>query len=145
MSLEEKRLRVWDYCSEMKKETCINCALRIDRNVWHNPLFDGKPITCLSITCGDEYDLDLALDLIQNRKLDNYDKVDDPVNHPSHYTRGKIEVADFIADQKLNFDRGNAVKYVCRAGAKDPDKEIQDLKKAVWYIEHEIKQLEEAK
>jgi hypothetical protein len=63
----------------------------------------------------------------------------DPVNHPSHYTKGKIEVADFIADQKLNFDRGNAVKYVCRAGSKDPDKEIQDLEKAIWYINHEIK------
>lgn len=66
---------------------------------------------------------------------------DDPVNHPSHYTSGKIEVADFIADQKLNFDRGNAVKYVCRAGKKDPTKEIQDLEKAIWYIQHEIKTL----
>lgn len=65
----------------------------------------------------------------------------DPVNHPSHYTKGKIEVADFIADQKLNFDRGNAVKYVCRAGFKDPTKEIQDLEKAIWYINHEIKTL----
>ena len=68
-------------------------------------------------------------------------KLNDPVNHPSHYTKGKIEVADFIADQKLNFDRGNAVKYVCRAGSKDPDKEIQDLEKAIWYINHEIKML----
>ena len=67
--------------------------------------------------------------------------INDPVNHPSHYTKGKIEVADFIADQKLNFDRGNAVKYVCRAGSKDPDKEIQDLEKAIWYINHEIKML----
>ena len=63
------------------------------------------------------------------------------VNHPSHYNKGKIEVADFISDQKLNFDRGNAVKYVCRAGSKDPDKEIQDLEKAIWYINHEIKVL----
>ena len=65
----------------------------------------------------------------------------DPVNHPSHYNKGKIEVADFIADQKLNFDRGNAVKYICRAGSKDPSKEIQDLEKAIWYINHEIKML----
>ena len=69
------------------------------------------------------------------------DSTNDPVNHPSHYTKGKIEVADFIADQKLNFDRGNAVKYVCRAGSKDPEKEIQDLEKAIWYINHEIKTL----
>lgn len=66
---------------------------------------------------------------------------DDPVNHPAHYNKGKIEVSDFIWDQKLNFDRGNAVKYLCRAGAKDPDKEIQDLEKAIWYINHEIKML----
>ena len=74
-------------------------------------------------------------------KLVHACKEHDPVNHPSHYTKGKIEVADFIADQKLNFDRGNAVKYVCRAGSKDPDKEIQDLEKAIWYINHEIKML----
>jgi hypothetical protein len=65
----------------------------------------------------------------------------DGVNHPSHYNKGKIEVADFISDQKLNFNRGNAVKYVCRAGSKDPEKEIQDLEKAIWYINHEIKML----
>lgn len=72
---------------------------------------------------------------------EQYVTENDPVNHPSHYTKGKIEVADFIADQKLNFDRGNAVKYVCRAGSKDPEKEIQDLEKAIWYINHEIKML----
>lgn len=74
-------------------------------------------------------------------KYGNWKPTSDPVNHPSHYNKGKIEVADFIADQKLNFDRGNAVKYVCRAGAKDPETEIQDLEKAIWYIEHEIKML----
>ena len=37
---------------------------------------------------------------------------DDPVNHPSHYTDGKIEVIDFIEDKNLNFHRGNAVKYI---------------------------------
>lgn len=60
------------------------------------------------------------------------------VDHPSYYNRGRIEVADFISDQGLNFDRGNAVKYLCRAGAKEADKEIQDLEKAIWYIQHEI-------
>ena len=65
----------------------------------------------------------------------------DSVSHPSHYNKGKIEVWDFISDQGLNFDRGNAIKYICRAGTKDPDKEIQDLKKAIEYINHEIKML----
>lgn len=63
----------------------------------------------------------------------------DNVNHPSHYTSGKIEVIDFIEDQKLSFNRGNAVKYISRAGKKDQSKEVEDLKKAIWYLEREIK------
>lgn len=66
----------------------------------------------------------------------------DPVNHPSHYTSGKIEVMDFIADQNLNFGRGNVVKYTARAGKKDPAKELEDLRKAAWYLNYEIKKLE---
>ena len=69
----------------------------------------------------------------------------DNVNHPSHYTDGKIEVIDFIEDKKLNYHRGNAVKYICRAGKKDPAKEIEDLEKAVWYINREIQRLEAQK
>ena len=66
----------------------------------------------------------------------------DNVNHPSHYTDGKIEVIDFIEDKCLNFHRGNAVKYIARAGKKNPEKEIEDLKKAAWYINREIERLE---
>lgn len=67
----------------------------------------------------------------------------DVVNHPSHYTDGKIEVIDFIEDKGLNFHRGNAVKYIARAGKKDPAKEVEDLKKAVWYLNREILKMEE--
>lgn len=66
----------------------------------------------------------------------------DMVNHPSHYTDGKIEVIDFIEDKCLNYHRGNALKYLCRAGKKDPEKEVEDLQKAVWYINREIWRLE---
>lgn len=62
----------------------------------------------------------------------------DPVNHPSHYTSGKIEVIDFIEDQGFGFHLANAVKYICRAGKKDPTKELEDLEKAVWYINRYI-------
>lgn len=62
----------------------------------------------------------------------------DPVNHPSHYTSGKIEVIDFIEDQKLDFHLANAVKYICRAGKKNPEKTQEDLEKAVWYINRYI-------
>ena len=69
--------------------------------------------------------------------------MNDIVNHPSYYTQGKIECIDFIADKKLNFARGNAVKYIVRAGLKDHSKEIEDLEKAVFYINYEIKCLKE--
>ena len=66
----------------------------------------------------------------------------DSVNHPSHYTSGKIEVIDFIEDKELGFHLGNAVKYISRAGRKNPDKIVEDLQKAVWYINREIGRLE---
>lgn len=64
--------------------------------------------------------------------------INDPVSHPSHYTDGKIEVIDYIEDKKLGFHLGNAVKYISRAGKKDPNKYIEDLRKAIWYINREI-------
>ena len=62
----------------------------------------------------------------------------DPVNHPAHYTDGQFEVIDFIDDKQLSYCLGNAVKYISRAGKKDPTKTIEDLQKAVWYLNHEI-------
>ena len=63
------------------------------------------------------------------------------VDHPSHYTDGKIEVIDFIEDKHLNYHRGNAVKYISRAGKKDPTNEVEDLQKAIWYLNLEIERL----
>ena len=60
------------------------------------------------------------------------------MDNPSHYTRGSIEVWDFIRDQGLNYFRGNAIKYICRAGFKSPHSEIEDLKKAIHYLENEL-------
>ena len=57
---------------------------------------------------------------------------------PTHYTRGSIEVWDFIRDQDLNYHLGNAIKYICRAGFKSPHTEIEDLKKAIHYLENEL-------
>ena len=76
-----------------------------------------------------------------------YEKVqsNDPVNHPSHYTDGNIEVIDFIFDKGLgrDFCLGNAIKYISRAGKKDPSKEKEDLMKARWYIDRYIQELED--
>lgn len=68
--------------------------------------------------------------------------MNDAVNHPAHYTDGKIEVIDFIDDKHLSYCLGNAVKYIARAGKKDPSKYTEDLMKAVWYLNHEIEKKE---
>ena len=68
------------------------------------------------------------------------------VNHPNHYFADSgIEVIDAIEAWNLNFSRGNAVKYIARAGIKNPEKEIEDLEKAVWYINREIERLQDGK
>jgi hypothetical protein len=69
----------------------------------------------------------------------------DAVQRPAHYNSGVIEVFDFIRDQKLNFALGNVVKYVSRAGKKDPAKLIEDLDKAMWYLRREIEELRKGK
>ena len=74
----------------------------------------------------------------QNCECSSVGQLNDPVNHPAHYTSGKIEVIDYIEDQKLPYHLGNAVKYISRAGKKDKDKTVEDLKKAVWYIQRYI-------
>lgn len=78
---------------------------------------------------------------------------DDKVNHPSHYTWLKdlcgIEVIDIT--RHMDFNLGNSIKYILRSGHKkeegytDKQKTIEDLKKAIWYIEDEIKMLKNSK
>lgn len=70
----------------------------------------------------------------------NKSVVDDPVNHPSHYTYGTIECIDYIEDKNLDFCLGNAVKYITRAGHKADA--VEDLKKAIFYINRKIDQLQ---
>ena len=70
----------------------------------------------------------------------NRGRKDDPVDHPSHYNQGKFEVIDVIEDWKLGFHEGNAVKYIARAKFKN--NELEDLKKAKWYLDRLIEKLE---
>lgn len=60
----------------------------------------------------------------------------DSVKHPKHYNTGRIEVIDAIEDWRLGFNLGNVVKYVARADHKG--KRLEDLKKALWYLQREI-------
>ena len=55
---------------------------------------------------------------------------------PAYYNRGTTPVWDFIRDQGLSFHLGNAIKYICRAGYKDS--KIQDLEKAIHYLQNEL-------
>lgn len=67
--------------------------------------------------------------------------INDPVSHPAHYTFGRIEVIDAINEWQLDFDRGNAIKYIVRAGRKDPTKTVEDIHKAIFYLEDYCKRL----
>lgn len=66
------------------------------------------------------------------------------VNHPSHYggADNVYEAIKVIDAWNLGFALGNTVKYISRAGKKDPTKEVEDLKKALFYLQHHINQLE---
>jgi len=66
----------------------------------------------------------------------------DIVNNPAHYTKGKIEVIDFIIDQKMDYLTASAVKYLCRHSHKHVGEgQIDDLRKARFFIEKQIEQL----
>ena len=64
----------------------------------------------------------------------------DNVNHPAHYKVGGIETIDFIEAKQLNYNLGNVVKYITRADHKGNN--IEDLKKARWYLNREISKLD---
>jgi len=68
------------------------------------------------------------------------------VNHPQHYggENNTYEAIKVIEAWDLDFHLGNTVKYISRAGKKEVNKELQDLKKALWYLQRKIENLEHA-
>ena len=64
----------------------------------------------------------------------------DEINNPEHYTKGKIEVFDFIVDQDLPWEAGNIIKYLFRYRYKGTP--LKDLKKAQWYVNRLVEQME---
>lgn len=128
-SFEEYQIEADKYyqCNEDEIELC-------------NPIIEeGEYLTKDIIDCKMFMDYEKCKCETDNQ---NKTQIEDVVNHPSHYTDGKIEVMDFIEDKKLNFARGNVIKYVSRAGKKDKDKELEDLRKSSWYLNREIQRLE---
>lgn len=119
------------------KKNCKDCDYFVKSSLGNYCDFYG---ILLNIMHGcNEFQLKKHKEGIKDIKTENIKN--DPVNHPSHYTDGNIEVMDFIEDKQLNFALGNAVKYISRAGKKDKNKTIQDLEKAEWYLNREIERL----
>ena len=67
-------------------------------------------------------------------------QTDDPVNHPAHYTGHPSGIECIQITRWMNFNMGNVIKYVWRAGNKG--NALEDLKKARWYLDDEIKRRE---
>ena len=88
--------------------------------------------------------LEEKMDAVLNESAGvNEDKMlNDPVSHPGHYCDGGIETLDFIVAKKLDFFLGQVCKYISRAGKKDPAKELEDLKKAQFYLNRKIELME---
>lgn len=130
MTVEEKRQALKEHCN---KTSCSKCLLKNTHG------------DCYSRSASDER-INENYRIVFGTTEDVENRVEpaiDPVNRPAHYIDGKIEVIDYIEDKKFGFCLGNAIKYISRAGKKDPTKEIEDLNKAKWYIERRIKELEE--
>lgn len=66
--------------------------------------------------------------------------MNEKINHPSHYQGNGLEVIQVIEAFSLGFNKGNSIKYILRSGKKEDH--VADLRKAIWYLEREIENLE---
>lgn len=103
----------------------------------------GSPETidcpwCVELGLVSHYDVSDYTILGVKQVFHEYETID----HPPHYNSNKYEAIDIIEDWELDFHLGNVVKYISRAGKKDENTELQDLKKALWYMNRKIKKLE---
>lgn len=82
----------------------------------------------------------------RERRKTEVDRRRERINHPNHYGGDTIyEAVKVIEAWGLNFNTGNAAKYVSRAGKKDPARVLEDLEKAIWYLQREVKLLKKIK
>ena len=119
-----------------------------------NEVIDNNGVNNHKIDCSEIYCKDCPFENIQgscqeltpngniiraNKYLNKKNEIipTDNVNNPRHYNVGTIEVIEVIEDWKLNFNLGNAIKYIGRCEHKNNKKE--DIKKAIWYLERELK------
>ena len=103
-------------CDGCLSEEEIMGFLRPDQEATRNTIESMHDATCKCNTCLSQ-------------------RTNDVINWPKHYNMGKIEVIEAIESWDLDFRLANVIKYVARAGKKDPNKLKEDLMKAKWYLE----------
>lgn len=114
---------------------CGNCDWYSDMMCRNISSENYKVVLPKEYTC-DEFYPSLASNITVGKMFEEKETVD----HPNHYNVGGIEVIDFIESWSLGFSLGNAIKYIARAPYKA--NQLEDLKKASWYINREIERLE---
>ena len=116
--------------NERSRNPCNVCEgynKYVNRNIYiHQP-------DTVAISTWDDED---AFDGYYGGSEDYVQKANDSVFSPKHYTAGKYEVIDVIEDWNLNFRLANTIKYIARHEHKG--KPLEDLKKALWYLQREI-------
>ena len=129
--------------------------IKLCNNIIENDGVSDSTISCLGIHCIEcpfGNPLGICQELTPTENIERANKYlmevnktipSDNVNNPSHYNTGTIEVITVIEDWKLNFNLGNAIKYIGRCEHKNNKKE--DIKKAIWYLERELQKQGEVK
>lgn len=110
-------------------------------NIVRADLVEGKAYVSTNYYSEDITDLLKADVVAQVQRLSDSSPVEkDMVDRPDHYqgSSASMQAIDVIEEFGLNFNLGNVVKYLLRAGKKDPNKKLEDLKKAKWYLEREV-------
>ena len=128
----------------MKEHVIKLCNEILDNNGVNSPKIDCSELICTE--CPFENIQGSCQELTPNENIIRANKYinktnetipSDNVNNPTHYNTGTIEVITVIEDWKLNFNLGNAIKYIGRCEHKN--NKIEDIKKAIWYLERELK------
>ena len=130
----------------------IKPITKLCNDILDNDGFNDHSIDCSGIECNEcpfENLNSSCQALTSNENIERANKYlmeinktipSDNVNNPRHYNTGTIEVINVIEDWKLNFNLGNAIKYIGRCEHKNNKEE--DIKKAIWYLERELKNIE---
>lgn len=115
------------------EEPCTRCKNNIDRDL---RVYDIAPFLWEP---GEDVN---AIDLMLEETIGVDELIKDAIK-PDYYNDTKISPIDVIEDWDLDFCLGSALKYIKRAGKKENNPSVQDLRKVIWYVERRIKELED--